>query len=97
MTAQAPWCTRQSPGIGEERQEHYQVWHEKDVLDKTTKELLMLALACVFRCPHCTEEHIKGALEVGASKAEVVEVVLTTLSLSGQVHDKHCFGSGVIG
>ena len=92
MTAQAPWYALQSAGMGEERQGHYQACHEKDVLDKTTKELLMLALACVFRCPHCTEEHIKGALEVGASKAEVIEVVLTTLSSSGQVHDKHCFG-----
>ena len=92
ITAKAARRTVQSAGIGEKRQEHDQLCHEKDVLDKTTKELLMLALACVFRCPHCTEEHIKGALEVGASKAEVVEGVLTTLSSSGQVHDKHCFG-----
>lgn len=92
MAAHAPSCTLQSPEVGKKRQEPYQTHSEKDVLDKTTKELLMLALACVFRCPHCTEEHIKGALEVGASKAEVVEVVLTVLSSSGQVHDKHRFG-----
>ena len=88
MAAQAPWCALQSPDIGKNHQESY----VPSALDKSTKELLMLALACVYRCPHCTEEHIKGALEVGASKAEVVEVVLTPLSLSGQVHDKHCFG-----
>jgi AhpD family alkylhydroperoxidase len=92
MAAHAPSCTLQSPEVDKKRQEPYQTRSEKDVLDKTTKELLMLALACVFRCPRCTEDHMKAALQVGASKAEVVEVVLTTLSLSGQVHDKHCSG-----
>jgi AhpD family alkylhydroperoxidase len=91
MTAQALWCALQSSEIGKKHQESYVPCNEKVTLDKTTKELLMLALACVSRCPHCTEEHIKSAFEVGASKAEVVEVILTTLFLSGQVHDKHCF------
>ena len=92
MAAHAPSCTFHFADVGKKRQEPYRTRGEKDVLDKTTKELLMLALACAFRCPRCTEEHMKAALEVGASKAEVVEVVLTTLSLSRQVHDEHCFG-----
>ncbi len=36
----------------------------------------MAALACVLRCPHCTEAHVKGALEAGASKQEVSEALL---------------------
>ena len=36
----------------------------------------MAAMACVFRCPHCTETHVKGALEAGASKEEVTEALL---------------------
>jgi len=92
MAAHAPSCTLQSPEIGKKRLEQRQTSGEKDVLDETTKELLMLALACVFRCPRCTEHHMKAALEGGASKAEVVEVVLTTLFFAGQLHDEQCFG-----
>jgi AhpD family alkylhydroperoxidase len=36
----------------------------------------MAALACVFRCPHCVQEHIHDALEAGASKQEVTEALL---------------------
>jgi AhpD family alkylhydroperoxidase len=89
MTAHAPSFSGQSSGTGEKQQGRYKLCGEEDALDGTTKELLMLALACAFRCPDCTEEHIKGALEVGASKAEVVEVVLASFAFSGQVHDKH--------
>lgn len=49
---------------------------EKTVLDAKTRELLMAALACVLRCPYCTEAHIEGALEAGASKQEVSEALL---------------------
>lgn len=92
MPAHAPSCTLQSPEICKKPPEKPQVRGEKNVLDDTTKELLMLALACVLRCPRCTEDHMKAALEGGASKAEVVEVVLTTLFFSGQLHDERCFG-----
>jgi AhpD family alkylhydroperoxidase len=75
---ETPWYTAHSPEIGKAFQQFYQACNEKGCLDKKTKELLMLALACANRCPHCTEEHIKGALEVGASKAEVAEALLIT-------------------
>ena len=97
MTTQTPWYTRHSPEIGSKFQEFYQACNEKGVLDKRTKELLMLALACVFRCPHCTEEHIQRALDVGATKAEVTEALLiasvegagTQLYWAKEVYDKH--------
>lgn len=71
-----PWYVENSPEIGQSFADFYRAVNEKGVLDKKTKELLMAALACVFRCPHCTEEHIKGALEAGASKQEVTEALL---------------------
>jgi AhpD family alkylhydroperoxidase len=71
-----PWYVLNSPELGKPLQEFYEACKEKGVLDKKTKELLMVALACVFRCPHCTEEHVKGALEAGASKAEITEALL---------------------
>jgi AhpD family alkylhydroperoxidase len=71
-----PWFVLKSPELGKPLQDFYQACKEKGVLDKKTKELLMLALACVFRCPHCTEEHIQGALDAGASKEEITEALL---------------------
>jgi AhpD family alkylhydroperoxidase len=71
-----PWYVLNSPEIGGALSDFYQACNEAGVLDKKTKELLMLALASVFRCPHCTESHIKAALEVGASKEEITEALL---------------------
>jgi len=71
-----PWFVLNSPELGKPFADFYENCMNKGVLDKKTKELLMAALACVFRCPHCTEEHIKGALEAGATKEEVTEALL---------------------
>jgi AhpD family alkylhydroperoxidase len=71
-----PWFILNSPELGSPLHKFYKACREEGVLDKKTKELLMVALACVFRCPHCTEEHIKGALEAGATKEEVTEALL---------------------
>jgi AhpD family alkylhydroperoxidase len=71
-----PWFVLRSPELGKPFQEFYEACKEKGVLDKKTKELLMLALASVFRCPHCTEEHIQAALNAGATKEEITEALL---------------------
>lgn len=74
--ADAPWYAKNSPEMGKAFSDFYSACQEKGALDNKTKELLMAALACVFRCPHCTDEHVKKALEVGASKQEVTEALL---------------------
>lgn len=71
-----PWYVLNSQEIGGAFQDFYEACGNEGVLDRKTKELLMLALASVFRCPHCTESHIKAALDVGASKEEVTEALL---------------------
>ena len=71
-----PWYVLKSPELGEPFQDFYDACKNKGVLDRKTKELLMLALASVFRCPHCTEGHIKSALEAGLSKEEITEALL---------------------
>jgi AhpD family alkylhydroperoxidase len=71
-----PWYVLNSPELGKPLQEFYEACKTQGVLDRKTKELLMMALASVFRCPHCTEEHIQGALDTGASKAEITEALL---------------------
>ena len=75
-TIETPWYVLRSPEIGKKFQGFYKACNEDGVLDKKTRELLMLALASVFRCPHCTEAHIKTALEMGVSKEEITEALL---------------------
>ena len=81
MPEPTPWYAKRSE-LGKAFQKFYETCNEQSVLDDKTRELLMVALACAFRCPHCTEEHIQKAQEVGASKQEVSEALLLA-SLEG--------------
>ena len=57
---------------------------QQTVLDAKTKELIRLSIASVFRCNHCTEHHIKDALNAGASKEEISEaILLSSLQAAG--------------
>ena len=71
-----PWYVLNSPELGGAFHDFYEACKEQGVLDTKTKELLMTALACAFRCQHCTESHIKAALEAGATKEEITEALL---------------------
>ncbi len=71
-----PWFVLNSPEIGGAFGEFSKQCNENGVLDRATKELLMIALASVFRCPHCVESHIKSALEIGVSREEITEALL---------------------
>jgi AhpD family alkylhydroperoxidase len=73
---QTPWFVLHSPEFGKAFENFYQVCKDDGVLDKKTKELLMLALTSVFRNPSCTEEHLNRALEAGATKEEITEALL---------------------
>jgi AhpD family alkylhydroperoxidase len=96
-----PWYLLHSHEIGKSFQDFYEACNENGVLDKKTKELLMLTLASVFRCPHCTEEHIKEALEVGVTKEEITEALLiaalegagTQLAWAKEIYLR-CLGTG---
>ena len=76
MPIRKSWYLENSPEVGEAYASFSRACSEQTVLDAKTRELLMLVLACAFRCPHCTETHIVKALESGASKREVTEALL---------------------
>jgi AhpD family alkylhydroperoxidase len=73
---QTPWYVLHSPEFGKAFENFYQVCHGQGVLDKKTKELLILALTSVFRCQSCTEEHLQLASDAGATKEEITEALL---------------------
>ena len=67
---------KQSPKLGAALQHFTLTCKEKSVLDTKTRELIQMAVASVSRCQHCTESHLKKALEAGATKQEVAETLL---------------------
>jgi AhpD family alkylhydroperoxidase len=73
-----PWYVLNSPEIGQPFKDFHDAIAKGGVLDKKTRELLMLSLSCAFRCENCTESHIKAALEAGATKEEITEALLIT-------------------
>lgn len=76
MDKKSPWYIQQSPKLGSAYQHFRNVANRESVLDPKTRELMMVALATVFRCPHCVEDHIGRAQEAGASKQEITEALL---------------------
>lgn len=75
MVMSNPWFIS-NPEVGEAFLNFFNKWKAQDRIDEKTSEMIKLALACAIYCPHCIEHHVKGALESGASKEEVSEMLL---------------------
>jgi len=55
----------------------------KGALDTKTKELIGLALAAALGCTHCMVWHTIMALEAGATKEEIAEVLAVVTVMTG--------------
>lgn len=44
-------------------------------LDAKTKQLIAVAVAHVTQCPYCIRSHTAGAVQAGATEAEVMEAI----------------------
>jgi len=66
-------------------------------LDPKVIELVSIAAAAALRCPHCTQFHMKAAQWNGATRDEILEVILiaglmanaAVLATSYRVADEH--------
>ena len=52
-------------------------------LDKTTKELLALAIAVATRCEGCIAYHARGARRTGATRQDVAEALGVAIQMGG--------------
>ena len=50
-------------------------------LDPKYVELISMAVGAALKCPHCTGYHMQAAIRMGASREEILEVIL----LSGMI------------
>lgn len=57
---------------------------ERDgAIDKKTKDLILVALACATRCEKCIAVHIRNSVMNGASKAEILEAAMLNVLFQG--------------
>ncbi|HSA37378.1 MAG TPA: carboxymuconolactone decarboxylase family protein [Methanoregula sp.] len=54
---------------------------ETSPLDPKYVELISLAVGAALKCPHCTGYHMQAAMKMGATRDEILEVIL----LSGMI------------
>jgi AhpD family alkylhydroperoxidase len=54
-----------------------------DVLSAKTKRLMMVAVAVALRCEPCIRNHVTAAVELGASRAEILEATGTSILMAG--------------
>lgn len=54
---------------------------ETSPLDPKYVELISMAVGAALKCPHCTSYHMQAAVKMGATREEILEVIL----LSGMI------------
>lgn len=52
------------------------IYREPVAIDRKTAELAAVAAATALQCEHCLEAHINHAVNEGASKEEIMDVIL---------------------
>jgi AhpD family alkylhydroperoxidase len=52
-------------------------------LSRLQKELIAIGISVVMNCESCMEWHIKQAVDIGASEAEIIEAIEVAIEFSG--------------
>jgi len=77
----------------EETMKAFKDWNSRVMapgeLDKKTKELVAVACAYMTCCPYCIEGHAKAAIEAGATKEELAEVIQIAMALAAGARIAH--------
>ena len=52
-------------------------------LSAKTKELMMIGIAVALRCEYCLWKHVPEAVQLGATREEILEAVSTAIVMAG--------------
>jgi len=63
--------------------------YEAGALSRKTKELLGLVASTVLRCDDCVTHHLRGALDAGATREELIEALGISLVVGGSITVPH--------
>ncbi len=53
------------------------------VIDGKTKELMAVAISIALRCDGCIGFHVRGAVKLGATRAEMLETIGVAVMMNG--------------
>ena len=56
---------------------------QEGLLTAKTKRLMMVAVAVTQRCQQCIRAHVRAAVELGASRAEILEATGVAILMAG--------------
>lgn len=56
---------------------------QSKAIDTKTKELMCLAIGIAVHCDGCIAHHMKGAIENGATREEMLETVMVAILMGG--------------
>ena len=60
----------------------YSETYKKSSLSRKTKELIAISASLTAKCQGCLEGHIKKALKLGATKAEISETIAVAMGVN---------------
>ena len=60
------------------------------VLDAKTKKLMMVAVTAALRCEPCLREQVRGAMQLGASREEILEAAGVAILMGGGPTAAYC-------
>jgi len=97
MPDKKQWYIDASPKPGNAFRGFHDAVTNESSLDKKTIELIKIAVSSVLRCRHCTEDHIKKALQQGASREQIADAMMvaslqcagTQLYWATDIFEKH--------
>ncbi len=58
-------------------------------LPSKTKHLMAIAVAHATKCPYCIDNHVKAAVKLGATEAELNETILVAIALAAGASFTH--------
>ena len=58
-------------------------------LPSKIKHLMAIAVAHATKCPYCIDNHVKAAVKLGATEAEINETILVGIALSAGASFTH--------
>jgi len=81
---------RECPSLMEPFGLLHQAAVEDGVLSAKTKKLMMIAVSAATRCEPCLRLHVKGALELGATREEILEAAGVAILMGGGPTAAYC-------
>jgi len=57
--------------------------HEPNAINEKNKELISIGISAYIKCEYCISYHIKKAVDLGATKEEIMEAAMVATAFGG--------------